>query len=170
MIGAATSLSAYGSAMPETDRLELLDSIRSEGERLDRYIQNLLDMTRLGSGGLTLERDWIDTEEVLNSAVARVRRLFLAVEFETRIARDLPLLYVHPALIEQALFNILENAARFSPAGAPVVATAERPATRSSSTSPTAAREFPRRSGGGSSTCSTAPNAAIAAGAARASA
>ncbi len=126
VIGAATSLSTYGSAMPETDRLELLESIRSEGERLDRYIQNLLDMTRLGSGGLTLERDWIDTEEVLNSAVARVRRLFLAVEFETRIARDLPLLYIHPALIEQALFNILENAARFSPAGAPVVASAER--------------------------------------------
>ena len=84
VIGAATSLSAYGGTMPEADRHELLASIRSEGERLDRYIQNLLDMTRLGSGGLKLQRDWVDAEEVLGSAVARVRKLFPAVEVETR--------------------------------------------------------------------------------------
>ena len=51
VIGAASSLSAYGDTMPESDRRQLLDSIRSESERLDRYIQNLLDMTRLGSAG-----------------------------------------------------------------------------------------------------------------------
>ncbi|HET9766249.1 MAG TPA: ATP-binding protein, partial [Thermoanaerobaculia bacterium] len=126
MIGAASSLSAYGEAMPPADRGALLASIRSEGERLDRYIQNLLDMTRLGSGGLKLQRDWVAVEELLSSAVLRLRKLFPAVEVETRVEPELPLLYVHPALIEQALFNVLENAAKFSPPGAPVVATAAR--------------------------------------------
>lgn len=126
VIGSATSLSAYGETMSASDRRALLDSIRSEGERLDRYIQNLLDMTRLGSGGMKLQRDWVGVEEVLSSATTRLRKLFPAVEVETRVAADLPLLYVHPALIEQALFNILENAAKFSPAGVPIVAAAQR--------------------------------------------
>jgi len=125
VIGAASSLSAYGDDMPAADRRQLLESIRSEGERLDRYIQNLLDMTRLGAGGLKLQRDWVGIEELLSSAVTRLRKLFPAVAVETRVAPGPPLLYVHPALIEQALFNVLENAAKFSPPGAPVVATAE---------------------------------------------
>jgi two-component system sensor histidine kinase KdpD len=126
VIGAASSLSAYGEGMPEADRRSLLDSIRSEGERLDRYIQNLLDMTRLGSGAMKLQRDWVALEEVLASATVRLRKLFPGVAVETRIERGLPLLYVHPALIEQALFNILENAAKVSPSGAPVTASAKR--------------------------------------------
>jgi two-component system sensor histidine kinase KdpD len=125
VIGAASSLTAYGETMPPGDRQELLESIRSEGERLDRYIQNLLDMTRLGSGGLKLQRDWVSVDDLLGSAVARLRKLFPSTVVETRIAPGLPLLYVHPALIEQALFNVLENAAKFSPPGAAVVASAE---------------------------------------------
>lgn len=124
VIGAATSLSAYGDSMSAEERRELLDSIRSEGERLDRYIQNLLDMTRLGSGGLKLCRDWVGLEELLGSAVARLHRVFPAVEVRAEIVPELPPLYVHPALIEQALFNVLENAARFSPDGAAVTVTA----------------------------------------------
>jgi two-component system sensor histidine kinase KdpD len=126
VIGAASSLSAYGEGMPEEDRRALLDSIRSEGERLDRYIQNLLDMTRLGSGTMKLQRDWVALDEVLASATLRLRKLFPSVTVETGIADDLPLLYVHPALIEQALFNILENAAKVSPPGAPVTASGKR--------------------------------------------
>jgi two-component system sensor histidine kinase KdpD len=126
VIGAASSLSAYGESMPEADRRELLGSIRSEGERLDRYIQNLLDMTRLGSGTMKLQRDWVALDEVLASATMRLRKLFPSVAVETGIARDLPLLYVHPALIEQALFNILENAAKVSPAGSPVSVSGKR--------------------------------------------
>ncbi len=107
VIGAATSLSAYGETMPEADRRALLEAIRSEGERLDRYIQNLLDMTRLGSDGLELRRDWVHLEEILGSAVSRLRKAFPAVEVRSELATDLPPLYVHPALIEQALFNVL---------------------------------------------------------------
>lgn len=120
VIGAASSLAAYGDAMPDADRRELIDSIRSESERLDRYIQNLLDMTRLGSGPLRLERDWVGLDEIVAAAAARLRRLSPDVNLVVELEAGVPALYVHAALIEQALFNVLENAAKFSPAGAPI--------------------------------------------------
>jgi two-component system sensor histidine kinase KdpD len=130
VIGAATSLSAYGETMPAADRHELLESIRSEGERLDRYIQNLLDMTRLGSGPMKLERDWVGLEEILAAALGRLQRFFPAIEVAPELAPGLPPLYVHAALVEQALFNVLENAAKFSPAGAPIEVGARRDGDR----------------------------------------
>jgi two-component system sensor histidine kinase KdpD len=126
VIGAASSLSAYGDSMPATDRAELLTSIRSEGERLDRYIQNLLDMTRLGSGGLRLERDWVSLDDLLGSARQRLTKLYPEVTVEVRIAPLMPLLSAHGALLEQAFFNVLENAAKFSPPGSPIEVVAER--------------------------------------------
>jgi two-component system sensor histidine kinase KdpD len=126
VIGAASSLAAYGETMPPADRQELLHSIRSEGERLDRYIQNLLDMTRLGSGQLKLERDWIAFHDVLGSAVGRLAKAYPALEVQTVIKNELPPISAHGALLEQALFNVLENAAKFSPPGEPVQVTAER--------------------------------------------
>lgn len=120
MIGSASSLASYWDAMGEADRRSLLDTIQQEGERLDRYIQNLLDMTRLGHSGLTLNRDWIGVDELLGSAVARLQRYQPEVRVQTTVAADMPTIWVHPALIEQAVFNVLENAAKFSPPDAPV--------------------------------------------------
>jgi len=120
MIGSASSLVSYGDAMDGTDRRGLLDTIVLEGERLDRYIQNLLDMTRLGHDGLSLNRDWIGVDELVGSAAGRLRRYRPDVRLEIEVAADLPPVWVHPALVEQALFNVLENAAKFSPPDAPV--------------------------------------------------
>jgi two-component system sensor histidine kinase KdpD len=120
MVGSAGTLASYGDQLPPSERRELLEAILGEGQRLDRYIQNLLDMTRLGYGTLKLNRDWADAGEIVLAAVARLHKLFPAVPVETLLPDATVLLFVHPALIEQALFNILENAARFSPAEAPV--------------------------------------------------
>lgn len=120
MIGSADSLARYGKAMSPEDRLELLETIRVEGERLDRYIQNLLDMTRLGQEGLTLMRDWIGIDELVGSASQRLQRYEPNARIEHDIPPDLPPIHVHPALVEQALFNIMENAAKFSPPGVPI--------------------------------------------------
>jgi two-component system sensor histidine kinase KdpD len=97
------------------DRRELLEGTRDEAERLDRYIQNLLDMTRLGHGGLKLARDWVAPVDIVASALQRLRPVLAPLQVETVVPEQLPLLYVHAALIEQALVNVLENAARFSP-------------------------------------------------------
>jgi two-component system, OmpR family, sensor histidine kinase KdpD len=117
MIGSAGTLSSYWDQLPIEERNELLSAILGEGQRLDRYIQNLLDMTRLGHGTLKLNRDWTDAAEIVASAITRLRKLFPELRVDTILPNETVLLFVHPALIEQALFNILENAARFSPPG-----------------------------------------------------
>jgi two-component system sensor histidine kinase KdpD len=126
MIGAADSLASYGKNMGPDDRQSLLETIRLEGERLDRYIQNLLDMTRLGQQGLTLERDWIGIDELIGSASRRLQRYVPDARVKTDILPGLPLLHVHPALIEQAIFNVMENAAKFSPQGQAIRVVARR--------------------------------------------
>ncbi|VXB64143.1 Histidine kinase [Luteimonas sp. 9C] len=126
MIGSASSLVAFGEAMDTGDRRALLDTIVLEGERLDRYIQNLLDMTRLGHEGLTLNRDWIGVDELVGAAIGRLRRYQPDIVVQSDVPARLAPLWVHPALLEQALFNVLENAAKFSPPGAPVRIEARR--------------------------------------------
>ncbi|WP_245592788.1 sensor histidine kinase [Advenella mimigardefordensis] len=124
IIGASESLRNYGKDMQEDDRLALLDGIYAEGQRLDRYIQNLLDMTRLGHDGLTLSRDWIGVDELIGYATRRLKKYMPDVIVHARIASDTGLIYAHPALLEQAIFNALENAAKFSPRDVPIVITA----------------------------------------------
>lgn len=115
VIGAASSLRTLDAQLSLQDRFALLDGILSESERLNRYIQNLLDMTRLGHGELTIERDWVAFDDIVASARKRLGSALVHCRIEQDWRADLPLLYVHPALIEQALVNVLENAARFSP-------------------------------------------------------
>ncbi|MFS2091511.1 DUF4118 domain-containing protein [Pseudomonas sp. Pseusp11] len=115
MRGSIDSLLALGEAIPLADRRELLEGTRDEAERLDRYIQNLLDMTRLGHGALKLARDWVSPADIVGSALNRLRAVLASLHVVTEVPTELPLLYVHAALIEQALVNVLENAARFSP-------------------------------------------------------
>lgn len=117
MIGSASTLKSMSNRLSNEDRESLLDSVLGEGERLDRYIRNLLDMTKLGHGTLKIERDWIALTDILSSTLRRTRSLMDKVRLERDVADDLPLLYVHPALIEQALVNVLENAAKFAPDG-----------------------------------------------------
>lgn len=115
MRGSIDSLLALGEQIPLADRRELLEGTRDEAERLDRYIQNLLDMTRLGHGSLKLERDWVAPADIVAGAVQRLRPVLVPLQVEIQVPTELPLLYAHAALIEQALVNVLENAARFSP-------------------------------------------------------
>ncbi|WKV91558.1 DUF4118 domain-containing protein [Halomonas sp. HAL1] len=115
IIGAASSLRTLDAQLTQQDRFELLDGVLSESERLNRYIQNLLDMTRLGHGDMKIERDWAAFDDLVSSARKRLGSILDDLQIKQHWPDDLPLLYVHPALIEQALVNVLENAARFSP-------------------------------------------------------
>lgn len=115
MIGAAETMIHYRQDMDDQDQNSLLETIHLEGERLDRYIQNLLDMTRLGHEGLSLKRDWIGVDELVGSAVRRLKRYMPQINVQVSMPEQDLNLYVHAALIEQAIFNVLENAAKFSP-------------------------------------------------------
>lgn len=120
MIGAADTLSLYGGSMDEDDRQGLIDMVREEGRRLERFIRNLLDMTRVGHG-ISPKRDWIGVDELLGAAIGRLRLGRPHARVEVTVADDIGPIWVQPALIEQALFNLLDNAASFSPREAPVV-------------------------------------------------
>lgn len=115
MMGAAESLQLLDHQLEPQDRKDLMDTILQESRRLDSYIQNLLDMTRLGYGTLKIERDWVSIADIVGSALTRLKRYYPNVKTATHFPDAAPVLYVHAALIEQALFNILENAARFTP-------------------------------------------------------
>lgn len=115
MMGAAESLQLLDQQLEPQDRTELMETIVQESRRLDSYIQNLLDMTRLGYGALKIERDWVSIADIVGSALTRLKRYYPSVKTATHFTDAAPVLYVHAALIEQALFNILENAARFTP-------------------------------------------------------
>lgn len=121
MMGAAESLRLLDKQLNTDDREALLTTILQESRRLDSYIQNLLDMTRLEHGELKIERDWVSIADIVGSAIARLKRYFpTAITAYICHCQD-PLLYAHAALVEQALFNLLENAAKYSPPGEKIV-------------------------------------------------
>ena len=120
VLGASTTLIDYGETLKPAVRADLLLSIREEAERLNRYVGDLLDMTRLEGGGLNIRSDWVDVRDVLNAAAERVSRRLGS----RRLTRDFPaalsLVRVDQALLEQALVNILENAVAYSPDGSAI--------------------------------------------------
>lgn len=117
MIGSVSSLIDLHDSLDRTQQEELLRNTLSEAQRLNSYIQKLLDMTRLGHGELTLDRDWVGVDDILSVVMKRAKPMAAQVSITIDLQPNLPLLYVHPALIEQALFNVLENAIRFAPPG-----------------------------------------------------
>lgn len=114
IIGSSSSLLEYGESFSSEDRKELMATVLDEAMRLDRHIQNLLDMTRLGQGSLNLKRDWVDVHDVVSSAVNRLRDTIKELKIRVDVAEDVPLLWVHGILIEQALVNLLDNAVCYS--------------------------------------------------------
>jgi two-component system sensor histidine kinase KdpD len=124
IIGSTTSLLEYGDSFSKDNRKELLATTVEEAQRLDRYIQNLLDMTRLGQGNLKLVRDWVDLHDIVSSALDRMRDVIKNVALDIDIGDDVPLLWVHGVLIEQAIVNLLDNAIRFSPPSGHIVISA----------------------------------------------
>jgi two-component system sensor histidine kinase KdpD len=124
ILGSATSLKAYRASLGEKEQDELLGTIREEAERLNHFIANLLDMTRLESGALAPNLEAVDLSDVVGSVLRRapLGEHRVALELEP----DLPLLRLDPVLFEQVLFNLLDNAAKYAPAGTTVTVRARR--------------------------------------------
>lgn len=118
--GAATTLLAEDARIGDAVRRELLESVREEAERLNRLVQNLLEMTRLESGALKLRQEWHSMEEVVGAALRRCARALTGRRLDVRVPPDLPLVEMDDVLIEQVLINLLDNASKYAPAGAPV--------------------------------------------------
>jgi two-component system, OmpR family, sensor histidine kinase KdpD len=126
IIGAVTSLLDYGTVYDEAARGELLATIQEEAERLDHFVGNLLDMTRLESGALQLKREWVEPEDLIGAALARLAARLSQHHILVDVQPRLPLIQVDFVLMEQVLVNLLDNAARYAPAETTIYVTARQ--------------------------------------------
>jgi two-component system sensor histidine kinase KdpD len=101
-------------SLDENAKADLVATIIEESERLNRFIANLLDMTRLESGAVVPNAALHDVGEIVGSALERAGKILSRHGVEVEIAPGLPLVMVDPVLFEQALFNLLDNAGKYS--------------------------------------------------------
>ncbi|WP_377829449.1 DUF4118 domain-containing protein [Bradyrhizobium lupini] len=120
VLGAASTMRDFASALSDTEKRDLLATVIDESERLNRFIANLLDMTKLESGAIVPNAALHDLGEIVGSALRRAAKILTAHKVELESAADLPMLQLDAVLFEQVLFNLLDNAAKYSPPHATV--------------------------------------------------
>jgi two-component system sensor histidine kinase KdpD len=120
ILGSTTSLRTLGDKMSKSARDDLLATIEEETLRLSNFVANLLDMTRLESGALDLKRDWVDMGDIMRAAAERARKLWPDISITLKIEADTPLVHGDSTLLEQVVFNLLDNAHKYAPAGMPI--------------------------------------------------
>jgi len=126
ILGSASSLKDHRAELDVRSQDELIGTIYEESERLNRFIANLLDMTRLESGSIQPQLEFVELGDVVGSALRRAEALLAKHKVVVEIPDDLPLVKADPVLFEQVLFNLLENAAKYTPAGTGIEVLARR--------------------------------------------
>jgi two-component system sensor histidine kinase KdpD len=115
VIGSAGTLRDFGSKLTDSEKVELLSTVIEESERLNRFIANLLDMTRLESGAVTPKLAPHDLSEIIGSTLQRTSKILRNHPVRLDLAPDVPMVSLDPVLFEQVLFNLLDNAAKYAP-------------------------------------------------------
>jgi two-component system sensor histidine kinase KdpD len=126
ILGAATVLSK-SPVLAKDERLNSLAGVvRDEAERLNNDIQNLLDATRISRAQIRPRQEWIEPQDIVNSALERRGRRLSGHNVSLDMDSNLPLIYVDPVMVEQAFVQIVDNAAKYSCAGSPITVAAKR--------------------------------------------
>jgi two-component system sensor histidine kinase KdpD len=123
LVGLADTLSMTLASDPRGSQ-ETAEAIRDQARRTAKLVENLLDMARLQSGGMTLRRDWQSLEELAGSATSALEPALRSHDVRIVLPGELPLVYCDGALIERVLVNLLENAAKYTPPGTRIGITA----------------------------------------------
>ena len=124
VIGATSALAEGHTELTEAARTELIQTALSEARRLDRTVQNLLDMTRLGYGAITPNRTSVDLREIIGQSRGELERSLCRHQLVVDVPRTTPMLNADPVLIGHALTNVLENAAKYAPADTAITVSA----------------------------------------------
>lgn len=117
IVGSVTGLRTLGHKMSAPERADLLLTIEEEASRLSRFVSNLLDMTKLEAGAIDIRRDCVAVGETVRSAVARANKTFPQRRTELAVSPNLPTIRGDAALLEQVVFNLLDNANKYSGPG-----------------------------------------------------
>jgi len=120
VLGALSGLRGDYERFDRETRNELLDIAQGETERLERFVGGLLDITRLEAGALEITREPVDLADVIASAARRAQRILAPRAVKIGLAPDLPMLQLDFVLFEQVLYNLLDNAAKYSPTASTV--------------------------------------------------
>ncbi|MCA0366876.1 MAG: sensor histidine kinase KdpD [Proteobacteria bacterium] len=117
ILGSAGALRDYSTSLTDSGRVELLTTIVEEAERLNRFIANLLDMTRLESGAAAVSLTPLFIGDSVGSALRRAEKILALHRVDLAVPPDLPMVRLDPVLFEQVLFNLLDNARKYAPSG-----------------------------------------------------
>ena len=115
IIGAAGTLKSFSDELNDQGKFELISTVLDESERLNRFIANLLDMTKLEAGSIKPNTERHDVGEIVGAVLERASKILARHTVEVETPADLPMLDLDPVLFEQALFNLLDNATKYSP-------------------------------------------------------
>ncbi|GJD54887.1 sensor histidine kinase [Methylobacterium dankookense] len=126
VLGAASTLRDLDADLPKEAKAELVATIIAESERLNRFIANLLDMTRLEAGAVAPNLLAQDVAETVDTALRRTEAVLAGHRVRVAVEPDLPTLRLDPVLFEQVLVNLLDNAAKYAPEGTTVTVRARR--------------------------------------------
>src|SRR4029077_13349974 len=107
ILGAAGTMRQLSGQLDDAAKADLLSTIIDESERLNRFIANLLDMTKLEAGAVVPNSALSDISEIVGSALRRASKILSAHRVEVELAKDLPMVELDPVLFEQVLFNLL---------------------------------------------------------------
>ena len=126
VLGAASTMRDLATRLSDREKLDLLATVIDESERLNRFIANLLDMTKLESGAIKPNTALHDLSEIVGSALRRASKILAGHRVSLDLAADLPMVEVDAVLFEQVLFNLLDNAAKYAPADTSIAIRAAR--------------------------------------------
>jgi two-component system sensor histidine kinase KdpD len=121
VLGSAGTLRDLADKLTDNEKTELLGTIIDESERLNRFIANLLDMTKLESGAVAPKLSPHDLSEIVGSTLRRAAKILQHHSVLLDLANDPPMVAIDAVLFEQVLFNLLDNAAKYAAAGTTIL-------------------------------------------------